>query len=377
MTASAPRESTVSPRTAGFRQPAEWAEHRSVWIAWPSHADLWETALEPVRRAWIEMAAAVADIDPATGAARGERLEVLVPDAANEASARTRMAAVPARFHRIPFGDIWLRDTAPVFVAGADGVAAVSFAFNGWGGKYVLPDDDLVSARVALAARMRAFVFPWVLEGGSVEVDGDGTCLTTRQCLLNPNRNAGMSKDEIEEGLRNSLGVESVLWLGEGLRNDHTDGHVDTIARFVAPGTVVSMRAAGSDDPNVGAFASITRDLGSFRDARGRRLTVIEIPSPGLVLDDDGDVMPASFVNFFIGNRAVVVPVYGTRHDDEALQALEPLFPGRRVVPVFAKDLLTGGGAWHCVTQQEPGEPGLGSPQASSSSEGKKPGGTP
>ena len=377
MTTPARPETIATPRAAGFRQPAEWAEHRSVWIAWPSHAGLWDEALEPVRRAWLAMAAAVADVDPATGAARGERLEVLVPDAANEAIARERMAGLPARFHRIPFGDIWLRDTAPVFVAGAEGVAAVSFAFNGWGGKYVLPDDDLVSARVALAARMRAFTFPWVLEGGSVEVDGEGTCLTTRQCLLNPNRNPGMPRDEIEEGLRAALGIESVLWLGNGLRNDHTDGHVDTIARFVAPGTSVCMRASGNDDPNAAALAAIARDLASFRDAEGRRLTVVEIPSPGLVLDEEGDVMPASYVNFYIGNRAVVVPVYGRRHDDAALEALEPLFPGRRVVPVPARDLLTGGGAWHCITQQEPGGPGLGSPQTPSAAEGKKAGGTP
>jgi agmatine deiminase len=264
------------------------------------------------------------------------------------------MSGLPARFHRIPFGDIWLRDTAPVFVTGSEGVAAVSFAFNGWGGKYVLPGDDLVSARVALAARMRAFSFPWVLEGGSVEVDGEGTCLTTRQCLLNPNRNPDMSRNEIEEGLRAALGVESVLWLGDGLRNDHTDGHVDTIARFVAPGTAVCMRASGSDDPNAGALAAIARDLASFRDAQGRRLTAVEIPSPGLVLDDEGEVLPASYVNFYIGDRVVVIPVYGTRHDEAALEALEPLFPGRRVVPVHARDLLTGGGAWHCITQQEP-----------------------
>ena len=375
MTTSARVEKAATPRAAGFRQPAEWAEHRSVWIAWPSHPELWGEALEPVRGAWLEMAAAVADVDHATGTAGGERLEVLVPDGANEALARSRMAGLPARFHRIPFGDIWLRDTAPLFVAGADGVAAVSFGFNGWGGKYVLPDDDLVSARVALAARMRAFAFPWVLEGGAVEVDGEGTCLTTRPCLLNPNRNPGMSKAEIEDGLRDGLGVESVLWLGDGLRNDHTDGHVDTVARFVAPGTAVCMRASGSDDPNAAALAAIARDLRRLRDARGRRLAVVEIPSPGLVLDDDGEVMPASFVNFYIGDRAVVVPVYGTRRDDDALGALEPLFPGRRVVPVFARDLLTGGGAWHCITQQEPRGPGLGSPQTLSPAEGKDAGG--
>ena len=346
--------SAATPRAAGFAQPAEWTEHRAVWIAWPSHADLWEEALEPVREAWLAMAAAVADVDPATGAPRGERLEVLVPDERQEREARGRMAGLPARFHRIPFGDIWLRDTAPVFVAGEEGTAAVTFLFNGWGGKYVLPGDDLVSARVALAARMRAFSFPWILEGGSVDVDGAGTCLTTRQCLLNPNRNPGMSRKEIDDGLRDALGCEKVLWLGDGLRNDHTDGHVDTVARFVADGTVVCMRPDGDADPNAAALRTIARDLASFRDAAGRTLEVVTVPSPGLVPDGDGAPMPASYVNFFVGNRAVVVPTYGTRHDEAALRALEPLFPGRRVVGIRARELLSGGGAWHCITQQEP-----------------------
>jgi agmatine deiminase len=334
--------------------PAEWDDHRAVWVAWPSHADLWEASLEPVRNAWLEMAAAVADLDPVSGAPCGERLEVLVPDERNEALARARMAGLPARFHRIPFGDIWLRDTAPLFVKGDEGVAAVSFSFNGWGGKYLLPGDDLVSARVALAARRRAFTVPWVLEGGAVDVDSAGTCLTTRQCLLNPNRNPGMSLEDVEAGLRDALGVEAILWLGEGLRNDHTDGHVDTLARFVAEGVVVCMRAADSRDPNADALRKIESDLRSFRDAAGRRLDVVTIPSPGFTPGEDGEPMPASYVNFYIANRAVAVPLYGASADDAALRAFEPLFPGRRIAGVPARDLLAGGGAWHCITQQEP-----------------------
>jgi agmatine deiminase len=346
--------SAATPRAAGYRQPAEWAEHRAVWIAWPSHADLWEEALEPVREAWLEMARAVADVDPATGSARGERLEVLVPDERRETEARARMAGLPARFHRIPFGDIWLRDTAPVFVAGPEGVAAVSFAFNGWGGKWILEGDDLVSPRLALAARMRGFSFPWVLEGGSVDVDGQGTCLTTTECLRNPNRNPGMSAEELEAGLREALGAETVLWLSGGLRNDHTDGHVDNLARFVAEGVVVCMRPSGPDDPNADTLRTVERELRSFRDAAGRKLEVVTVPSPGLVPDETGAPRPASHVNFFVGNRAVVVPVFGGPSDDPALRALEALFPGRRVTGVAARDLLSGGGAWHCITQQEP-----------------------
>ncbi|HSB64114.1 MAG TPA: agmatine deiminase family protein, partial [Thermoanaerobaculia bacterium] len=182
----------TTPRAAGFRQPAEWDRHEAVWVAWPSHGDLWGEALGRVRSAFGEFASAIADVDSGTGGPRGERLEVLVPDAANEALAKSALAGLGARFHRIPFGDIWLRDTAPVFLAGKGGTrATVSFAFNGWGGKYVLPHDDGLSSRIEEAVGLRAFRFPWVLEGGSVEVDGAGTCLTTRQCLLNPNRTPG------------------------------------------------------------------------------------------------------------------------------------------------------------------------------------------
>ena len=281
MSSTTLRVTGSTPRAAGFRQPAEWDAHESVWLAWPSHEDLWEDALPGVRAAFAQFAAAIADRD-ASGAPRGERLNVLVPDEENGRLAATALAGLGARFFVIPFGDIWLRDTAPVFLAGPGGIrATVSFVFNGWGGKYVLPNDDAVSARVADAAALPAFRFPWVLEGGSVEVDGEGTCLTTRQCLLNRNRNPGMSPRAIEEGLKDALGVSTVLWLGDGLLNDHTDGHVDTLARFVAPGDVVCMAPAGDDDPNRTALLQIARDLSTMRDAAGGRCASSPSPLPG------------------------------------------------------------------------------------------------
>lgn len=344
-----------TPRGEGFSQPAEWAPHDACWLAWPSHADLWQDALPAVREAFVELVRAIADPDPATTEARGERLEVLVLDAGGEELARQRLAGLPCRFHRVPFGDVWLRDTAPVFVSRPDGErATVRFAFNGWGGKYVLPHDDRVAERIAAASGLRAFAFPFVLEGGSVEVDGEGTCLTTRQCLLNPNRNPALRKGEIEEGLRDSLGVETVLWLGDGLRNDHTDGHVDTVARLLPGGRAVCMRPSGEDDPNREALSTIERDLRSCRDARGRLLDVVTVPSPGLVSGGDGEPMAASYVNYYVGNRTVVVPVYGAPWDAEAVAAIGALFPGRRAVGVAARDLLQGGGAFHCISQQVP-----------------------
>jgi agmatine deiminase len=346
---------TVTPRAAGFRQPAEWDVHDAVWLAWPSHEDLWGDALLPVRSAFAAFASAIADVAPETGKPRGERLEILAPDAANEALARTALAGLGARFHRIPFGDIWLRDTAPVFLLGRRGMrASVSFRFNGWGGKYVLEGDDGVATRVAEAAGLPVFRFPWVLEGGSVEVDGEGTCLTTRQCLLNPNRNPGMSREAIEAGLEDALGCTAVLWLGDGLLNDHTDGHVDTLARFVAPGRAVCMSPDGKSDPNRDALLQVARDLASFRDAEGRALDVAEIPSPGLVPDSRGEVMPASYVNYYIANTSVVVPAYGVPNDDVARATIAKLFPTRRAVSIPAKELLEGGGAFHCISQQVP-----------------------
>jgi agmatine deiminase len=337
-----------TPRACGYAQPAEWAPHDAVWLAWPSSAELWGEHLGPAQAAFAELALAIASPD--------ERLEVLVPDAAREAAAARALAGANVRFHRAAFGDIWLRDTAPLFVTdGRGGLATARFRFNGWGGKYVLAGDDAVAERVAeLAGARPAFAASWVLEGGSVDVDGEGTCLTTEECLLNPNRNPGLGRADLERGLGDMLGAGHVLWLGRGLVNDHTDGHVDNLARFVAPGVVVCMEPRAPDDPNREALEAVRRDLGRMRDARGRRLEVVTLPSPGRVLGPGGEVAAASSVNFYVGNRAVVAPTYGSPYDDEIVARLGALFPGRRAVGVRADAILTGGGAFHCITQQQP-----------------------
>ncbi len=326
--------------------PAEWARHSATWVAWPSHADLWQANLAPARLAFAHLVEAIAT---------GEVAEVLVPDETQEQLARAALPRERVRFHRVPFGDIWLRDTAPIFLAGPAGEAAtVRFAFNGWGGKYVLAHDDRVAERIAERACPKGFAMPFVLEGGAVEVDGEGTVLTTRQCLLNPNRNPGMNRQQVESAVAGALGAEKVLWLGDGLLNDHTDGHVDTVARFVAPGVVVAMEPLSTDDPNRGALRALLRELGDCVDARGRRLEVMTVPSPGRVADEDDRVMPASYVNFYIANEAVAVPTYGSEFDDEALVRIAALFPDRRVIGIDARAVLSGGGAFHCITQQQP-----------------------
>jgi len=326
------------------RQPAEWLPHRACWVAWPSHADLWEDELPAVRTAFAAMCRAIAS---------GERVEVLANDAANLALAREALAGLDAGFHQVRFGDIWLRDTAPIFARSGDRLVAARFRFNGWGGKYRLPGDTEVGDRIAELAGTERRDHDFVLEGGAIDCDGEGTALTTAQCLLDPNRNPGMERDDYLRRLGDALGFEHLVWLRRGLRNDHTDGHVDTIARFVAPGVVACMEP-GPGDPNRDALAEILADLRAARDAGGRRLEVVTVPSPGTVLDRDGQLMPASYLNFYIGNASVVVPVYGAADDDRAATAIAALFPGRTTVPIDARAVLAGGGAFHCITQQEP-----------------------
>jgi agmatine deiminase len=335
------------------RMPAEWEPHRAVWLAWPSHAELWgDEELAAAEDEFVGLCAAIAGPDGA-----GEVLEIVCRTEADAASARARLGALGARTHRAEYGDIWLRDTAPIFVEVDGAIRPQVFRFNGWGGKYELPGDATLGAAIAGASGLPAERHDLVLEGGAIELDGDGTLLTTKQCLQNPNRNPSLSVSALEARLRAIFGVETILWLEEGLLHDHTDGHVDTIARFVAPGRVVCMAPSGEDDPNRAVLDRIAAELSAMRDARGRALEVVRIPSPGRVVGrvgEDEDVMPASHVNFYVGNEAVVVPVYGTPWDEAAVAALAPLFPGRRVVGRRCRTILEGGGGFHCITQQEP-----------------------
>lgn len=345
----------VTPAEAGFHQPAEWEDHEAVWLAWPSHAELWREDLLAAQAEFLDFAKAIADLDPATKQPRGERMNVLVPDVASGAAAEKALAGLPVRIHLIPFGDIWLRDTAPVFLKDEAGLSAtVRFHFNGWGGKFELPHDDLVSTRIAETTNLRAFSVPFVLEGGSVEVDGQGTCLVTRQCLLNENRNPGLTEEQVEIALKNTFGVEKVLWLDSGLKNDHTDGHIDNIARFIAPGVVLCMKSDMPDDPNRETYLKIEADLRAMTDARGRRLRVLTVTSPGRIENEEGRIVPASYLNFYIANSTVIVPTYGSPRDDEAVHAISKCFPGRRTVGLSAIAILTGGGAFHCISQQQP-----------------------
>jgi agmatine deiminase len=333
--------------------PPEWARQRCIWTAWPSAADLWLDDLDEARANVAAMVRAIAEPSPATGAPKGARVNVLACGAQGVQSAE-RMLGRCAHVVGAAFGDIWLRDTGPIFAPGPDGLEARRFRFNGWGGKYVLEHDPEVGDAIAAAAGLPVRRFDFVLEGGAVDWDGEGTVLTTRQCLLNPNRNPGWSEARAEASLAAALGAQKVIWLGDGLCNDHTDGHVDNLARFVAPAHVVCQTPFGADDPNAAALEAVAAALAGQTDARGRPIQVTRIPSPGLVRDEDGDVSPASHMNFVITDRVVVMPTYEAHSTGAALAALARAFPGRRTVGAPARAILSGGGAFHCITQQQP-----------------------
>jgi agmatine deiminase len=325
----------------------EWAPQKAVWTAWPFDAREWDGDLAAPRS---DIAALVRTLSPYVP------VRVLANGAEAEASAR---AAVVDCAEIVPasYGDIWLRDTGPIFARDERGPLALRFKTNGWGGKYLLDGDETVGDDIALASGVPMRRFDFVLEGGAVEHDGDGTLLTTRETLLNANRN-GWTERDAEAALRHALGVRKIIWLDRGLEGDHTDGHIDNLARFVATGRVVCQMAAGSDDPNAALFEEIARTLESATDAHGRKLEIIRVPSPGRVLSASGDAVPASHMNFVIANGVVVMPAYGTPSAKPALAALQAAFPDREVIGLPSRGLLgagdAGGGSFHCITLNEP-----------------------
>ncbi len=321
------------------RQPPEWAPHEWVWIGFPSHADLWEDDLEAGRDEVLAFAEAV------HAGGRGEEVRLVAADPASARAARER--APWSTVVQELFGDIWLRDTGPIILKERGLPVATSFRFNGWGGKYDLEGDDTIGLRLAETADLDVTRYNWILEGGAIDVDGTGLLVTTEQCLLNPNRNPGLGRSQIEARLREDLGIERILWLGEGLLNDHTDGHVDNLARFVGENRLAIPAPAGDDDPNAAVYQ------GARARAEAFGVEVVTLPSPGLVTRD-GEIIPASYMNFYIGNAAVVVPVYGAPNDDAAVAAIGALFPGRQAIGIRADHVLTGGGSFHCISQQVP-----------------------
>ncbi len=331
--------------------PAEWEEHKAIWTAWPTGMDLW--APDP-KFAREEVANMIGALSQSVGGRQGDKVKLLVKNDEAKTSAQDMVGDI-AEIISQQYGDIWLRDTGPIFQSAE--VAAV-FQTNGWGEKYIYEHDDKVGKAISWHADAIHKAHDFILEGGAIDGDGLGTFLTTRECLLNPNRNMHWkSETDAEQALASALGAKKVIWLDGGLLNDHTDGHVDNVARFVGPSHVVCQSPYGEDDPNADVLDEIYSVLASQMDACGKKLRVTRIPSPGVYRDLAGDIAPASHMNFIIGNGSVVVPTYGNNSEkaaNEAIAILKDIFVDRRVIGLPSNYILTGGGSFHCITQQQP-----------------------
>jgi len=337
-----------------FRMPAEWEPHAATWLSWPHKEASWPGNFAPIPGIWVEMVRALAP---------HERVNILVNDAGMEAEVRARLRAgdVPldnVALHDMRTDDAWARDHGPTFVTreidGRRELAAVDWIYNAWGGKYPpWEHDDAVPKQVAALLGIRRFEPGIVLEGGSIDVNGRGTLLTTEACLLNPNRNPHLSRAQIEQYLRDYLGVRHILWLGDGIVGDDTDGHIDDLTRFVDPTTVVTVLEDNPRDENYDRLRANHARLQRMTDQDGRPLRIATLPMPAPVYYEE-QRLPASYANFYIGNGVVLVPIFDDPHDAAALQTLGAFFPGRRVIGIDARAMVWGLGAFHCVTQQQP-----------------------
>jgi agmatine deiminase len=333
--------------------PAEWVPHRATWLSWPHNRETWPTQLEAVRDVWIRMVQALSP---------REQVYLLVNDEETRQDVTARLRNVGAAIEhvsilKIPTVDVWMRDYGPTFVTRAGAESPLAFndwVFNGWGGKYqAYEDDDRVASHMASLLNVPVFKHPVVLEGGSIEVNGAGACLTTEQCLLNKNRNPHMDRGAIERFLRETLGVYHVIWLGEGIVGDDTDGHIDDIARFVNPTTVACAVETDSSDENYVVLNENLERLQGARDQAGKKLSIVTLPCPA-PLHYQGSRLPASYANFYIANASVLVPIFDDPSDQTAMGTLQELFPDRQVIGLPCRAVVAGLGAVHCVTQQEP-----------------------
>ncbi|MEL7481154.1 MAG: agmatine deiminase family protein [Pseudomonadota bacterium] len=317
----------------------EWVPQACLWVGWPSDRDLWEDDLAGAQREVAGLVNAISDRLPV-------RLVASTVEAAETAKNQC-FGHVTVRI--LPMGDIWLRDTGPIYAVHNHQPVGLTFAFNGWGGKYDLPGDRETASAMLGVDRFAAKPHSFVLEGGAVDQDGTGTLLTTRQCLLNPNRNPAWTEADGEAALKSAFGATRIIWLTEGLAGDHTDGHIDNIARFVAPGRVVCQQPTGRDDPNADVYLAIEAGL------RDTGLSVITIPSPGRIESADG-VAAASHLNFVFANGRLIVPVYDEAIGARAVAALQASLPQFEVIGQPSNAILTGGGSFHCISQQIPAD---------------------
>lgn len=353
------------PRTDGFSMPAEFSPHAGTWMLWPQRPDNWRLGAKPAQNAFVAVASAIAQFEPVTVGANHSQF----------ANARA-MLPPEVRVVELSSNDAWMRDSGPTFVTDGKSLRGVDWVFNAWGGLYnglYFPWDldDALAAKVLEIERAPRYRAPLVLEGGSIHVDGEGTCITTAECLLSPGRNPQMNQAEIETHLKDYLNVEKVLWIPRGVYNDETTGHVDNLACFLAPGVIALTWTDDKTDPQYERSAEALDFLLSQTDARGRKLQIHKIHQPGPIFIRPeeaggvdvvegtkprlaGDRLAGSYVNFYFCNGGAIVPTFNDPRDAAALETLQNLLPGRRVVGVPAREILLGGGNIHCITQQQP-----------------------
>ncbi len=343
-----------TPSSLGYRMPAEWERHEGTWLSWPKNPLTFPgDVIGKVEDIYCQMIEALS---------WGEKVKILVDDKSAARRVESRLASTKTKIGNVSLlpirsADVWIRDYGPTFVVHpSDKKAAVKWRFNAWGGKYEdLLEDDSTGEDVVSESGVKAFRPGIVLEGGSIDVNGAGSVLTTEQCLLNTNRNPELSREQIEEYLGQYIGARNVIWLKSGIEGDDTDGHVDDFARFVSRDTVVCSYSDAEESGNKEVLARNLALLGKARDQDGRELRIERLPMPRpLKLEDEDRWLPASYANFYIGNSVVLLPVFKDPNDEKAIGIMARLFPAREIVPIFAVDLVYGYGGIHCITQQEP-----------------------
>jgi agmatine deiminase len=352
---AAPIPDATRRRLAGHRMPAEWEPHLATYLTWPHNLETWPGKFDPVPAQFAAIAAGLSQFEP---------VRLLVKGAAAMERAHAMLAQAGARLERVEFlifdtNDSWIRDYGPIFItgdhsSGSNAQIALDWKFNSWGEKYGAFDlDDVIPRRLAARYGFECLDVPLVLEGGSIDVNGAGSLLTTESCLLNPNRNPSFGKADIEEYLRVFLGVSNILWLGDGIAGDDTDGHIDDLARFIGPDTIVTVTQDDPADDNHQPLAENLKRLRAMRDQNGNPFRIETLPMPP-ALYHDGTRLPASYANFYIANGAVLMPTFGSPADQDALAALARLFPNRKVLGFHCLDLVWGLGTIHCLSQQHP-----------------------
>ncbi|WP_295667491.1 agmatine/peptidylarginine deiminase [uncultured Mucilaginibacter sp.] len=340
------------PNLKDFHFPAEWHPHTATWLSWPHKEASWPGKIGMIYPKYCEFIKVLTE---------GELVRINVGDEQLKAFAKQQLTAAGVDLTRVEFfdfvtNDAWCRDHGPAFLINetTKQKAIIDWGYNAWGGKYPPFDlDDVIPTKIAEHFGLPVYHPAIVMEGGSVDFNGRGTVLTTTACLLNKNRNPHLNQQQIESYLQNYYGVEQVLWLGDGIVGDDTDGHIDDITRFVNEDTVVTVVEEDKNDENYHLLQENLATLKTMRLLNGKQLNIVELPMPDAVVYDD-QRLPASYANFYIGNAAVVVPTYRSKNDDKALDILQQCFPDRKVVGIDSTDIIWGLGSFHCLSQQEP-----------------------